>query len=65
MKTAKRCVRWMYLFPKIGEIIGGSQREESYDLLLQRIKELEISEETLWWYLKLVNMEPCLMQALA
>jgi len=40
------------LFPKIGEIIGGSQREESYDLLLQRIKELEISEETLWWYLE-------------
>ncbi|MBL7113938.1 MAG: asparagine--tRNA ligase [Bacteroidales bacterium] len=40
------------LFPKIGEIIGGSQREEDYDKLYQRIKELEIPEENLWWYLE-------------
>ena len=40
------------LFPKIGEIIGGSQREEDYDKLYQRIKELEIPEEDLWWYLE-------------
>jgi asparaginyl-tRNA synthetase len=40
------------LFPKIGEIIGGSQREEDYDKLLARIKELQIPEEDLWWYLE-------------
>jgi len=39
------------LFPQIGEIIGGSQREERYDKLYQRIKDLEIPEEELWWYL--------------
>jgi len=40
------------LFPKIGEIIGGSQREEDYDKLYQRIKEMEIPEKDLWWYLE-------------
>lgn len=40
------------LFPKIGEIIGGSQREERYDRLYQRIKELNIPEKDLWWYLE-------------
>jgi asparaginyl-tRNA synthetase len=40
------------LFPKIGEIIGGSQREEDYDKLYQRMKELEIPEKDLWWYLE-------------
>jgi asparaginyl-tRNA synthetase len=40
------------LFPKIGEIIGGSQREEVYDKLYARIKELKIKEEDLWWYLE-------------
>ena len=39
------------LFPKIGEIIGGSQREERYDVLLARIKELNMEMESLWWYL--------------
>jgi len=39
------------LFPKIGEIIGGSQREENYDLLLSRIKELGIPEKDMQWYL--------------
>lgn len=39
------------LFPKIGEIIGGSQREESYDKLLSRINELNIPEKDVWWYL--------------
>ncbi|MGL5012682.1 MAG: asparagine--tRNA ligase [Bacteroidales bacterium] len=39
------------LFPKIGEIIGGSQREESYDKLVARIEELEIPMKDLWWYL--------------
>ena len=41
------------LFPGIGEIIGGSQREERYDLLKQRIDELRIPEKDLWWYLEL------------
>ncbi len=40
------------LFPQIGEIIGGSQREEEYDKLYKRIKELNIQEKTLWWYLE-------------
>ncbi|HPD95388.1 MAG: asparagine--tRNA ligase [Bacteroidales bacterium] len=40
------------LFPKIGEIIGGSQREENYDKLINRIKELNIPEKDVWWYLE-------------
>jgi asparaginyl-tRNA synthetase len=40
------------LFPKIGEIIGGSQREENYDKLYGRIKEMGIHEEDVWWYLE-------------
>ncbi len=40
------------LFPRIGEIIGGSQREEDYDLLVKRIHELEIPEKDVWWYLE-------------
>jgi asparaginyl-tRNA synthetase len=39
------------LFPGIGEIIGGSQREEDFDKLLARIRELKIPERDLWWYL--------------
>jgi asparaginyl-tRNA synthetase len=39
------------LFPKIGEIIGGSEREENYDKLLQRINELDIPMKDMWWYL--------------
>ena len=39
------------LFPKIGEIIGGSQREESLEKLEQRIKELDMDTTGLWWYL--------------
>ena len=47
-----RTVRAMdVLFPKIGEIIGGSEREASYDKLLQRIEELHIPMEDMWWYL--------------
>lgn len=40
------------LFPGIGEIIGGSQREENYEKLLKRISELKIPEKDLWWYLE-------------
>lgn len=39
------------LFPKIGEIIGGSEREENYDKLIQRIEELNIPMKDMWWYL--------------
>ena len=39
------------LFPQIGEIIGGSQREENYKKLLNRIEELHIPEKNMWWYL--------------
>lgn len=40
------------LFPKIGEIIGGSQREEIYEKLISRINELGIPEKDVWWYLE-------------
>ncbi|MBQ7941894.1 MAG: asparagine--tRNA ligase [Muribaculaceae bacterium] len=39
------------LFPKIGEIIGGSEREENYDKLINRIEELNIPMKDMWWYL--------------
>ncbi|MCL6523483.1 MAG: asparagine--tRNA ligase [Thermoflavifilum sp.] len=39
------------LFPGIGEIVGGSQREERYDRLLHRMQELHISPNELYWYL--------------
>ena len=41
------------LFPGIGEIIGGSQREERLDVLEKRINEMDIDEKELWWYLDL------------
>ena len=41
------------LVPGVGEIIGGSQREERLDMLLARIKELGLREEDYWWYLDL------------
>jgi len=40
------------LFPGIGEIIGGSQREEVYDKLLQRMNETHIPLESMWWFLE-------------
>ena len=39
------------LAPGIGEIVGGSQREERLDLLTERMKEMNISPDELWWYL--------------
>ena len=41
------------LFPGIGEIVGGSQREERLDVLQQKIKAMGIEEDELWWYLDL------------
>ena len=47
-----RTVRAMdVLFPNIGEIIGGSEREADYDKLLARIEELHIPMKDMWWYL--------------
>ena len=47
-----RTVRAMdVLFPKIGEIIGGSEREADYEKLLTRINELGIPMKDMWWYL--------------
>jgi len=49
----KKTVRAMdILFPGIGEIVGGSQREERYDVLKQKITEMGIDEKELWWYLE-------------
>lgn len=40
------------LFPKIGEIIGGSEREADYDKLMDRVKETEMNTDPIWWYLE-------------
>jgi asparaginyl-tRNA synthetase len=47
------------LFPYIGEIIGGSQREENYDKLYTRMKEMNIPEKELWWYLETRKFGTC------
>ncbi len=41
------------LVPRVGEIIGGSQREERHDVLLQRLHDAELDEKPYWWYLDL------------
>lgn len=41
------------LFPGIGEVIGGSQREERLDILKARMADMNVHEEELWWYLEL------------
>lgn len=41
------------LFPKIGEIIGGSEREADYDKLLKRTQEMGMNTEPIWWYLEM------------
>ena len=41
------------LVPRIGELIGGSEREDRHDVLLARIKELGLNEKDYWWYLDL------------
>jgi asparaginyl-tRNA synthetase len=47
------------LVPKIGEIIGGSQREERLDVLLDRMKAQEMDAETYWWYADLRRYGTC------
>jgi len=41
------------LVPRLGEIIGGSEREDHYDTLLKRIEEMNLNPEDYWWYLDL------------
>ena len=47
------------LFPKIGEIIGGSERESDYDKLVTRIKEMDIPMKDMWWYLDTRKFGTC------
>lgn len=47
------------LFPGIGEIIGGSQREERYEVLKQKMHAFGIEEENLWWYLDTRKFGTC------
>lgn len=52
MNQDEKTVRAMdVLFPQIGEIIGGSQREENYDKLVKRMSEMNVPAEQMWWYL--------------
>ncbi len=47
------------LFPQIGEIIGGSVREEDYDKLMEQIKERDIPMKDMWWYLDTRRFGSC------
>jgi asparaginyl-tRNA synthetase len=47
------------LFPKIGEIIGGSEREADYNKLANRIEELQIPSKDMWWYLDTRKFGTC------
>ena len=51
------------LFPLIGEIVGGSQREEDLQKLSIRMEEMDICKEELWWYLETRNLEHVFIQA--
>ena len=47
------------LFPTIGEIIGGSQREERLEKLEARMKEMDVCKDQLWWYLETRRFGSC------
>ncbi len=47
------------LFPTIGEIVGGSQREERLDKLQERMREMDVDQEELWWYLETRKFGTC------
>ena len=47
------------LFPYVGEIIGGSQREEDHGKLLKRMQEMKIPEKDLFWYLETRKFGTC------
>ncbi len=48
------------LFPLIGEIVGGSQREENLEKLSTRMEEMEVEKEELWWYLETRKFGTCI-----
>ena len=48
-----------HVFPKIGEIIGGSERESDYDKLMTRIEEMHIPMKDMWWYLDTRKFGTC------
>ncbi|MCB0479782.1 MAG: asparagine--tRNA ligase [Flavobacteriales bacterium] len=48
------------LFPGIGEIVGGSQREERYDVLVSKMKAFNIPEDEMWWYLDTRKFGTCI-----
>ena len=47
------------LFPGIGEIVGGSQREERHEVLKEKVAAVGIPEEELWWYLETRKFGTC------
>ena len=47
------------LFPLIGEMVGGSQREENLDKLSVRMDEMDIDKKELWWYLETRKFGTC------
>jgi asparaginyl-tRNA synthetase len=47
------------LFPKIGEIIGGSEREADYDKLMTRIRKMDVPMKDMWWYLDTRKFGTC------
>ena len=47
------------LFPTIGEMVGGSQREEDYEKLVSRMEEMDIDKKELWWYLETRKFGTC------
>ena len=47
------------LFPGIGEIVGGSQREERMEILKSRMEEMDVDQEELWWYLETRQFGSC------
>ena len=60
MNDDNKTVRAMdILFPGIGEIVGGSQREERLDLLEKRMTEMDVDKEELWWYLETRQFGSC------
>lgn len=48
---ARLCAVWMFSSLKIGEIIGGSEREADYDKLKARAEEMGVPDKDIWWYM--------------
>lgn len=61
MNEDKSTVRAMdILFPLIGEMVGGSQREEDYDKLSNRMNEMDVDKKELWWYMETRKFGTCI-----